>query len=414
VLAVDAERLEVARELRERCDCLRELVFLGDAAPEDCRPYAELVAGEPAAPPDDLPSDALATISYTGGTTGRPKGVMLSHRNMLANAKHNAMVAVYRHDDRYLHAGPMFHVADTSQTFPLTWAGGTHVMLPRFDPERVLAMVVEHGVTILVLVPTMLRLFLDLVEQRGADVSSLRLLWYAAAPISPELQRRALRTLDCDLLQGYGMTEAAPSVTFLSAEDHRRGDRLGSVGTAAAGVQAEIRDVADGRRLPDGEVGEICVRGPNVMLGYWNRPDATEEALVDGWYRTGDMGYADEGGYFFLVDRLKDMIVTGGENVYSIEVEQALMQHPAVAEVAVFGIPDERWGETVHAVVVARAEITTEELVAHCRGFVAGYKVPRSIEIRTDGLPKSGAGKILKHELRRPHWEGRERQVSGA
>jgi len=218
-----------------------------------------------------------------------------------------------------------------------------------------------------------------------------------------------LTRLDCEVAQFYGMTEASPTVSHLSPEDHRRGlrgkeperTRLGSVGVPVPGVEVDIRDQA-GDALAPGVIGELWVRGPNIMLGYLNRPEATETALVDGWYRTGDAGYADEHGYLFMVDRLKDMIITGGENVYSIEVEAALVAHDQVLEAAVFGLPHEKWGESVHAVVaVAQGSgVTADELVAHCRGSIAGFKVPRSIDLRSGPLPKSGAGKVLKHRLR--------------
>ena len=236
-LLVDAGQLEPGRALRDRCACLRQLVYMGEGAcPEDCLAYSELVQAQPLAPPD-LDPDTLATVSYTGGTTGRPKGVMLSHGNVLANARHNTMELGYGAQDRYLHAAPMFHVADTSQTFPLTWAGGTHVMLPRFDAQRVAGAIEQHGVTILVAVPTMLRLLLSELAARPVDVGSLRLLLYAAAPITPELQQRAMEVLRCDLWQGYGMTEAAPSVTFLTPEDHREGRALRSVGQPIRGCR---------------------------------------------------------------------------------------------------------------------------------------------------------------------------------
>jgi len=423
VLLVDRQRLDIGRELRDRCDSLRQLVYMDeDEAPADCLAYEELVTAEQA-PAPELPSEALAAISYTGGTTGRPKGVMLSHRNLLANAKHNTMEAGFRPTDRYLHSAPMFHVADISQLYGITWAGGTHVMMHRFDAREVVDAVPRYGLTFLIFVPTMLRLFLEELRERPVDVSTLRTIIYAAAPISVELQRWAMEALPCTVLQGYGMTEAAPSLCFLTADDHRRGAsgeepyvaRLGSVGRQARGVQVEIRD-PDDRPLPAGEIGEICARGPNIMLGYWNRPEETAAALRDGWYHTGDAGYADEDGYVYLVDRLKDMIVTGGENVYSIEVERALLQHPAVSEAAVFAIPHERWGEAVHAAVTLTdgTHIDEAELVDHCRMLIAGYKLPRSLELRREPLPKSGAGKILKHELRAPYWAGRDRHVAGS
>jgi long-chain acyl-CoA synthetase len=231
---------------------------------------------------------------------------------------------------------------------------------------------------------------------------------------------------DCDIAQFYGMTEAAPTVSHLSPRAHRLGAggsepharRLASVGTPVTGVETAVVG-PEGDRLPTGAVGELCVRGPNVMLGYWNREQATEEALAGGWYHTGDAVWKDEEGYLFLVDRLKDMIITGGENVYSIEVEAALVEHPAVAEAAVFGIPVARWGESVHAVVSLvpgsmepGSDATADALIEHCRGLVAGYKIPRSIELRDEPLPKSGPGKILKSQLREPYWAGHERRVN--
>jgi long-chain acyl-CoA synthetase len=250
---------------------------------------------------------------------------------------------------------------------------------------------------------------------------SLRHIQYAASPITPALQRQVLDYFDCDIAQFYGMTEAAPTVTHLSPDAHRLGAggtepharRLASVGTTVIGVEAAVLG-AEGERLAPGEVGELCVRGPNVMLGYWNREEATDAALAGGWYHTGDAVWSDEAGYLYLVDRLKDMIITGGENVYSIEVEAALAEHQAVAEAAVFGVPDARWGESVHAVVslVPNCEVTADALIEHCRGLIAGYKIPRSIELRQEALPKSGPGKILKSQLREPHWAGHDRRVS--
>jgi long-chain acyl-CoA synthetase len=375
VLFVDEARAELGAELARRTGV--RVIPLG----------ADL-GGEPADPPD-LPGDTLAAISYTGGTTGRPKGVMLSHANLVANAKHFIISDGLRETDRYLHAGPLFHVADSTMVFCLTWAGGAHVMLERFDVARFIAAVERHQVTVAVLVPTMIRMLLDALDR---ELPSLRLLHYAAAPIDPALQRRMMETLDCDFVQGYGMTEASPGLTALTPEEHRRGRHLRSVGAPLPGVQVRVD-------APDGEVGEVLARGPNIMLGYWNRPEDTRAVLgPDGWYRTGDAGYIREG-RLFLVDRLKDMIVSGGENVYSVEVEQAIASYPGVREVAVIGKPDQHWGERVHAVIVGEG-LDPDAIVAHCRERIGGYKLPRSIELRSEPLPKSGAGKVLKSQLR--------------
>jgi long-chain acyl-CoA synthetase len=414
VLVSDAAQLDVARGVRQRCTRLRQLILDAPGpSPGDCVAYEDLVAG-PTAPPPGVETDALAAISYTGGTTGTPKGVMLSHGNLLANARHNLIATGHRPEHRFLHVPPMFHVAGTANVFACTWVGATQVLLPRFDAAAVIAAIERERITHTVFVPTMLAMLLDAPELEGADLSSLRHVQYAASPIAPELQRRVLERLPCDVAQFYGMTEAAPTVTHLTPEDHRRGGRrLASVGAPVPGVQVEVRGPA-GDRVPAGEVGELWIRGPNVMLGYWNRPDATAEALVDGWYRSGDVVRDDGDGNFSIVDRAKDMIITGGENVYSIEVEAVLGEHPDVLEAAVFGIPDARWGEAVHAIVVAGpgADPSAEELIEHARRRIAGFKVPRSIELRAEPLPKSGAGKVLKSRLREPYWSGHERHVS--
>jgi long-chain acyl-CoA synthetase len=374
--------------------------------------YEALLDRKPIAPPG-VDGDTLAAISYTGGTTGTPKGVMLSHSNLLANARHNLIATGHTAQDRWLHVCPMFHVAGTANVLACTWVGAVQVILPRFDAAQVLQAVERSGITHTMLVPTMIAMLLDHPEAATADLSGLKHIQYAASPIAPELQRHLLDRLDCEVAQFYGMTEAAPTVTHCSPTDHRRGGgRLNSMGAAVPGVQVQVRRASGEECEPD-DIGEIWVRGPNVMLGYWQRPDATAAALVDGWYRTGDVARMDADGYLFMVDRLKDMIISGGENVYSVEVETALTEHQAVLEAAVFGIPDARWGEAVHAVVVLREDAAVEpaELEAHCRDRIAGFKVPRSIVITPEPLPKSGAGKLLKHQLRDPYWEDHARRV---
>ena len=402
IIVTDDARLEHALALRDQCASLEHVVHAGDGpCPEGCVSYEALLDGASGVTAPDVPGDTLAAISYTGGTTGRPKGVMLSHANLVANAKHFLFTDALTADDRYVHAAPMFHAADSTMVFCMTWAGGAHVLLDRFDLPRLVGAVERHGATVLVLVPTMVRMLLDHLDEHPAELGDLRLLHYAAAPMPESLLERAMGTLGCDFLHGYGMTEAAPGVTYLSPDDHRRGAHLRSVGHAIPGVQLEIRDPL-GRPLPDGEIGEVCVRGPNVMLGYWNRPEATAEVLsADGWYRTGDAGHLD-GGYLYLADRLKDMIISGGENVYSIEVENVIASHPAVREVAVVARPDERWGERVHAIIVAEpgSDLDEAAVVEHCRPHIAGFKLPRSVEFRDEPLPKSGAGKVLKARLR--------------
>ncbi len=444
-LVVDAALLDVGLALRERSAALRHLVIVNDSGENaggepDCVGYERLIieteAEDAAADrpqpatsvltavtaPLEIDEHDLAAIFYTGGTTGPPKGVMLSHRNLLSNARHNLMATGHAPDDRWLHVCPMFHVAGIANVFACTWAGARQIILPRFDAAAVIGAVADHGVTHMVLVPTMLGTLLEYLDNESdvPDFSSMRHIQYAASPISSDLQRRVLEHFDFEIAQFYGMTEAAPTVTQLTPDDHRRGaageqphaGRLPSIGRAVIGVEAQVRDPQDRIAAP-GVIGELVVRGPNVMLGYWNRPDATASALRHGWYHTGDAARTDADGYIYIVDRLKDMIVTGGENVYSIEVENALTEHPAVDQAAVFGVPSNQWGEAVHAVVVLSdgQSATQEQLIAHCRGLIAGFKIPRTIETRIEPLPRSGAGKVLKNVLREPFWEGHDRRV---
>lgn len=423
VLFVDDTYLATGRQLLETVDTLTTLVWTGPGtdAPEGTIAYESLVASAPVTLPH-AQHDHVAAIFYTGGTTGLPKGAMLTHRNLTANAIHTIGLLNMTPVDRYLHAGPQFHLADGAMTYALSWAGGTHVFVPAFEPHRVARALADERCTLSLLVPTMLNMILATNALDGADVSAMRMLMYGASPMPAEVQRRTSAGFGCGMMQLYGMTEASPIVTCLDAETHRRGmlgeepyaTRLRSAGSPIAGVRCEVRR-SDGSLCDVGEPGEIFIQAPNIMAGYWNRPEETTHALVDGWYRSGDVAYRDAGGYLYVVDRAKDMIISGGENIYTSEVENAVYLHPSVAEAAVFGIPHDNFGETVHAEVVLRPDttLTSEELIEHCRAHIAGYKLPRSVAVRTPDqpLPKSGAGKILKRELREPYWEGRDRQV---
>lgn len=377
--------------------------------------YEELVAGSADEPlGDGVVETDLAGLFYTGGTTGSAKGVMLTHRNLLANALQSLATMSLTAADRWLAIAPMFHAAGTFASLATVWLGGTHVVLPAFEPAAALDLVERARPTATIAVPTMLAALADEQAARPRDVSSLRLLTHGAAPVATEVLRRAHAAFpEAELMHLYGATETAPIVTASPREERLLdGPRARSCGRAIVGV--ELRVVAEaGTALPTGAVGEVEVRGPNVMAGYWNKPAETAAVLLDGWYRSGDLGHLDGEGYLYLVDRAKDMIVTGGENVYSTEVEEVLYAHPAVAEAAVFGVPDERWGEAVYAVVVPRpgAALDVAALQAHCRERVAGYKVPKQVELRAEPLPKSGAGKVLKRALREPFWAGRESRI---
>jgi long-chain acyl-CoA synthetase len=384
----------------------------------DVLPFEPLMLSSPPAEDVLRGGDDLAGIYYTGGTTGRPKGVMLSHGNLIANATNVVICLGYNRDTNYLHAPPMFHLADGCSTFGVTMQGGSHVFMPRFDPLQFLELVQRERVTDVTLVPTMINMFLSHPRFAEFDLSSFKRIYFGAAPMPDGLLRRALATMpDVKFQQAWGMTELSPIATTMdprfSVLEGPNAGRLRSCGQAVSTVEVRIAG-PDGNEMPRGEVGEVTVRGPTVMQGYWNQPEATAAALRDGWMHSGDAGVMDEDGFLYIVDRLKDMIVTGAENVYSAEVENAISLMAEVAEVAVIGIPDDTWGETVHAIVVPRAncEITVDAVIAHCRDHIAGYKTPRSVEIRAASLPLSAAGKILKTELRAPFWRDRDRGVN--
>ncbi len=386
------------------------------AVPTNMLAYEALLQRASSAPPHvKIGEDDLAGLFYTSGTTGEPKGVMLTHKNLVMNAYHAQIAIRFYADSVYLHAAPMFHLADGAATYTVTWNGGTHAFIPRFDPADLLRAVTEYRVTTTVLVPTMINMLINHPDIAKSDLSSLHQIMYGASPIPPELLRRAMGVLQCKFQQGYGMTEAAPLVSVLTAEDHERAlhenERLlTSAGRPILGVTVRIVDDQD-RDVSVGEVGEIIVRGPNVMKGYWQKPAQTEKALRGGWYHTKDMARADGEGYLYIVDRKDDMIITGGENVYSTEVEAVLYEHPKILEAVVIGVPDEHWVEAIKAFVVPKpnADLTEAEVIAHCKAVLSRYKVPRSVEIVSE-LPKSGTGKILKSVLREPYWQGRARR----
>jgi acyl-CoA synthetase (AMP-forming)/AMP-acid ligase II len=412
--AVFAEHL--ARNIAEvRSDLpLRRVVLIGEGdVPHDVR-YEDLVdAGRPSAPPEPEESDPVV-LMYTGGTTGLPKGVLLEQRAELLNLYHIGMALELSDGRVYLHQTPMFHAASMGGVLGIPATGGTSTFVPLFDPLPVMQTIEGHQVDWTTMVPTMIAMVLDHPGFVPARLDSLRDLVYGAAPMPAALLERLQTTFPhLNLWQGYGMTECSSVLTILSADDHRRGGGiLRSAGRPVMGVEVSIQD-EHGRSLGSGREGEVCARGGNFMREYWHRPEQTDAAFRAGWYRTGDMGHVDKEGYLYLVDRVNDMIVTGGENVYSLEVENAIATHPAVAQVAVVGIPHDIWGEQVHAIVVLHpgADVTDDELKAHAREAIAGFKVPKTLEFRAEPLPLSGALKPLKRELRARYWQGHERAV---
>ena len=354
----------------------------------------------------DARADDLALLLFTGGTTGRSKGVCLSHGNIVSNAMQVALCMRATIEDRFLHAAPMFHAADLLGN-AFTLVGASHTYLPNFTAEGVLKAMQDREVSVAMLAPTMIIMILQQPDIAKYDLKKFRLLFYGSSPIDAVWVRRAMETFPgVDLQHNYGLTETSPILTAMEPEAYRAvldgGDDavLRSARRAVAGVDLTIRG-DDGTELPTGDVGEVVVRGPNVAAGYFNRPEETAAAFRDGWLYTGDIGRLDENGLLFLVDRKKDMVITGGENVYTTEVEAVIYQHPDVQEAAVIGVPDEKYGEALFAVIVPipGKTMTLDALVDHCRNRIGGYKIPRRIDV-VNALPKSAMGKILKAELR--------------
>lgn len=414
VLFVDGAMESRVAELTGQMSTVEALFYLDDdTPPAGMRSYEELLAG-PALADVGAGGDILAGVFYTGGTTGKSKGVMLSHHNLVWNAMNAIAGMYYDQDMTYIHSGPMFHLADGGATFGVTACGGRHVFVPRFDATECLQTMQRERVTHAALVPTMINMLVNHPAVGDIDLSTLEFITYGASPMPEGLLRKALESFpNCAFIHAYGMTEASPGVTLLPPRYATLagpyGGRLKSCGQAQ--LTAELKIVDEARKvLPHMAIGEVAVKGPMIMLGYWNKPEQTAAVLEDGWFYTGDAGYLDDEGFLFIVDRLKDMIISGGENVYSAEVEDAISLMPGVAEVAVIGIPDPRWGESVHAVVVPSpgAHLTAEAVIEHCAGQIAGYKCPRSVEFRDTSLPQSGPGKILKRELREPFWPTRQ------
>jgi long-chain acyl-CoA synthetase len=418
LLVVDDAFAAMVGDLKAQAPGLRCVVHAGELpAPAGLPAWEDLIATADAVEDARPDGNALAAILYTGGTTGTPKGVMLSHANFWISSV--ARMAEVPNPVRAvtLLVAPLFHVAGLGRLVSQVITGSTSVLLPAFRAETVLATLQDEQVTDVVLVPSMLQMLLDHPSFSAHDLRHLDRIIHGASPISPGLLERAMKALPhCGFQSAYGMTETAATACSNGPYRWRDGVPLGARELAAGRVcyGNEVRVVdAGGHEVPRNTVGEITIRGANLMLGYWNKPDETRTALRDGWLHTGDGGFMDQAGYVHIVDRVKDMIISGGENVYSGEVEGALSHHPAVAACAVIGVPSQAWGEAVHAVVVLRPgeSVTEEGLRAHCRSQLAGYKCPKTIEFR-DSLPLSPAGKVLKTVLREPFWGGSARQVN--
>jgi len=403
---------------------VRRVVVFGRPANDEQVAYADWIRErEPVDPEAPCARDDTCYQLYTSGTTGLPKGVELSHRNFLSAMETGQRVWSFDADSVNVVAMPLFHIAGSGWGVAGFCSGGTNLVVREVDPARILRLIPEHGVTNALFVPAVLQMLLAVPGVESCDFATLRSIVYGASPISEDVLVRAMEIFGCGFVQVYGLTETTGAITALSEEDHDpagpRAPLLRSAGRPWGDVALRIVDAETGRDLPEGEVGEIWARSQQNMKGYWRNPEATAEAFPEGrdaeglgWFRTGDAGFLRDG-YVFIHDRVKDMIVSGGENVYPAEIENVLMSHPGVADVAVIGVPSERWGETVKAIVVDApgARASDEELIAYCRERLARYKCPTSLD-RAAALPRNPSGKLLKTELREPYWAGRERRVS--
>ena len=413
VLFAGAELLPAVDAIRDRIPRVTDVITVG--GPDDGY-EAFLAAARPAGRCREVTGEDLWLVMYSSGTTGRPKGVMLSHRNIVEHTRNAVPVAPLGQGDRNLVAMPLFHVGGTSYALFGIYAGAASTFTREPDPASLLA-AFAAGATHAFLVPAVIAALLTAGEKAIAALSGLKYLLYGAAPMPLPMLRQALAAWpELNFVQVYGQTELAGVISALSPEAHRdaaRPDRLISAGTLLPGAEVRVVDPATGQDVTAGQPGEFWFRSAQRMMGYLNKPEDTAEAIIEeGWLRSGDIGHVGDGGFLYVSDRVKDMIITGGENVYSPEVEQAVAEHPAVAEVAVIGVPDDRWGEAVKAVVALRAgqQATGPEIIEFARERLAHYKCPSTVDI-TGALPRNPSGKVLKRTLRAPYWEGRGRQI---
>lgn len=415
VLFVTAEFYEIVETVLADCPTVSRVIAMDGGHPDwisynDWRDQFEAL--DPNLP--NLPEDDVIQL-YTSGTTGYPKGVQLTNENykdVIAQAA-GAGWADWDEGDVNLVCMPLFHVAGVNVGLLGISQGCTNVVLKDVDPQEILRLIETHRINIAFMVPAVILFLISQPNIGDIDLSSMNSVIYGASPIAEDVLLNAQRVFKCDFIQVYGLTETTGGATSLPPEDHdpARG-KLRSCGKPNPGVEIRIVDEND-KDLPQGEVGEIIMRSKCIMKGYWNNPNATTEAVVDNWFHTGDAGYLDADGYVFIHDRVKDMIISGGENVYPAEVENALFAHDAVADAAVVGVPDEKWGEAVKGIVVLKPGVEASEgdIIAHTKTLIAGFKCPKSIDY-AEVLPRNPSGKVLRRELRAPYWQGKERQVS--
>jgi len=413
VLFVDDNFVSEALALKERVPTLKQLIYMGERdTPHGMLNHEDLVAEHDASADADRRDEDVYVVFYTGGTTGHPKGVLLTHRAIVLSTHGYLAMLPSIEDLSHLHTGGFFHFSGASPLWYITLSAGSQVILPKFEPIAVMTAIDRFRVTNTVLVPTMVNMLMNHPNFEQFDLSSLRTCIYGAAPMPEALILKTMQMLPTwSFYQIYGMTESGGYATMLRWSDHTPSSgpssKLRSCGRPAPGFEVRI-ELSDGSIAPAGTIGEVMLRSDILMSGYIGDPASSAATIRDGWLHSGDAGYRDADGFIYIADRIKDMIVTGGENVYSVEVERALYQHEAVREAAVIGLPSDKWGETVHAVVVVKQgmSVSEQEIVAHCRGLIGNYKCPRSVEFRSEPLPVTPVGKIRKNVLREQCFSG--------
>lgn len=415
-LILQSPFVETINEIRPRIG-VNHYICIGDR-PSGMEGYEEVLRENPPVEPDvEIKDDDVVYIIYTSGTTGRPNGAMITHRGQQECSRSMAIEVGIRRVEKHLEGMMLFHIGPRSFLFPIFHRGCTNYLVERFDARRFLEIIEKEGITTTELVPTQIAMILDLPDHEKYETSSLHTIFYAAMPMPVALLKRGIERFGQVFVQGFGQTETGPLISCFCREYHNPygGEkdlaRLGSAGQPAIDVDVKIVDDR-GRELGYNEVGEILARHAWIMKGYWNKPQLTGETVRDGWVHTGDMGYMDEDGFLYIVDRKRDMIVSGGENIYPREVEEVLYSHPAVREAAVIGVPSEKWGEDVKAVIALKrgCEAKEEQIIEFCMDRLASYKKPKSVEFM-DELPKTGSGKIYKAVLRDKYWKGLKRKV---